>query len=353
MTTDTNKKRSSNRKVIKEHLKRGSPGTRFFIFLIFAAFGFGIFAQHAFNIQKSILNLILPEGYIQRQELKKILNIKGKPAWSRAILQRERDHPTHKEQLFEFVNQDNNERLRAYLLIPKTASTKKLPAVLCIHGHHSTKETVAGIAHSPYNINYGLTLVKENYITLIPDIRYSQDIKGIEDMMGLNLIMYGRSLTGERLKDLLRCIAFLKEHEQVDPDRIGVVGWSMGGGLALYLSAIDERVKLAYVSSYFGNYEQTVMAMRQSTDNYIPGIKKFGELYDVAALIAPRPLLIEHSTKDREFPVEVTKMAFEIVKNKYIRMGKSDKIKLVIREGGHIFYGDQLVPWFNQFFQSK
>ena len=171
--------------------------------------------------------------------------------------------------------------------------------------------------------------------------------------MGLNLLLYGKSLTGERLRDMLRCITFLKNQDQVDPDRIGVVGWSMGGGLALYLSALDERVKLSYISCYFGTYEGTIMAVRQSTDNYVPGIKNFGELSDVAALIAPRPLLIEHGSPDREFPVETVKTAFEQVKNAYAKEGDAEKVKLVIRQGGHRFYGDQLIPWFNQFLKAR
>ena len=349
MTTDRKKNRIIDKKGKKENISKGGCKTHFVFILIVAAFVLGMYAQHAFDVQKRILHLILPKDTIQRQELKKIFNIQGTPEWSGFIVQRERDLPTYKEQLLEFYSKDRNEKVGAYLLVPKTASSRKLPAALCIHGHHSTKETVAGVEPSPYNVTYGYTLVKKNYIVLVPDIRYSQDIKGIEDMMGLNLIMVGKSLTGERIKDLLKCVAFLEEHPQVDPDGIGVVGWSMGGGLALYLSAIDTRVKLAYVSCYFGSFEQTVMAMRQSTDNYVPGIKNFGELYDVAGLIAPRPLFVEHSTKDREFPVEVVKMAFEIVKNKYVKMGEPDKIALVIKEGGHIFYGDQLIPWFNQF----
>jgi len=327
------------------------------IVLVIIAFALGIMVQGKYDLARTFLNGLVSQKSMQRQKLAKIFDFHQKrPAWSRFQIQKETDHPTYTEQLLEFTGQDDNDRLSAYLLIPKSATSatsQKLPAALCIHGHHSTKEDVAGITSSPYNINYGYTLVKEGYIALVPDVRYSQDIWRLEDPVGLNLLLYGKSLTGERLRDMLRCVTFLKNHDQVDPDRIGVVGWSMGGGLALYLCALDERIKLSYISCYFGTYEETVMAVRQSTDNYIPGIKNFGDLPDAAALIAPRPLLIEHGTPDREFPVESVKEAFEKVKDVYAKEGEADKVKLVIRDGGHRFYGDQLIPWFNQFFRAR
>ncbi len=332
--------------------KSNNTSPKYIILFLLIAFGLGVLVQSKFNLRQIIRNGFVSKDTMQRQKLKKIFNIHKIPAWSGVQIKKETEHPTYNEQLIEFFDQENNIRLSSYLLIPKSAKSQKLPAVLCIHGHHSTKENVAGITSSPYNINYGHTLVNNNYITLIPDIRYSQDIWRIEDPMGLNLLLYGKSLAEVRIKDLLRCITYLKHHDQVDHEQIGLIGWSMGGGLALYLSAIDERVKLSYISCYFGTYEKTILAMRQSTDNYIPGIKNFGELYDVAALIAPRPLLIEHGTPDREFPAEIAKMAFEHVKHAYSQRGVKDKTKFVIRKGGHRFYGDQLLPWFNQFFQN-
>lgn len=323
------------------------------LLLVIIAFGLGVLIQGKYSLYQAVCSGFVSQQTMQRKKLKTILNPSGDSAWTRIRIQKTTDHPTYTEQLLEFNGEGKSEPLAAYLLIPKSSTSRKLPAALCIHGHHSTKENVAGITPSPYNINYGYTLVKSGYMALIPDVRYSQDIWRLEDPAGLNLLLLGKSLTGERLSDMLRCITFLRNHDQADPDRIGVVGWSMGGGLALYLSAIDERIKLSYISCYFGTYEGTIMAMRQSTDNYIPGIKTFGELADVASLIAPRPLLIEHGTPDREFPTEIARTAFEQVNNIYTRSGNADKVKLVIREGGHRFYGDQLLPWFNRFFQTR
>lgn len=327
------------------------PNLYLFLFsLIF--FGLGIFLQAKYEVYQKVSRCLVSGEQMQRQKLTKLLLPDQVTAWSEVRVKQDNLRGTYREQLLEFIGQNKNDRLLAYLLIPETSSDSsgKFPAALCIHGHHSTKEEVAGLTPSRYQVNFGHTLVQQNYLTLIPDIRYSQDMRE-EDFMAMSLLVHGKSLGGERVKDLVRCLTFLQNHEQVDQQRVGVVGWSMGGGLALYLSAIDERVKLTYVSCYFGTYDQTILAVRQSSDNYIPGLKAFGELYDVAALIAPRPLFIEHGTPDREFPLESAKMAFEHVKHAYAQFGATEKAQFVIREGGHRFYGDQLLPWYNQFFQ--
>ena len=317
--------------------------------LLLLTFILGTIFQKKLDIWGGFRTFFASSDTIRRQKLRDIFSIQHTPSWSETKILKKTDYPTYQEQLLQFIDKKNKIQLKAYLLKPK-GTNQNLPGILCLHGHHSTKENVAGISPSRFNINYGHTLAKNNYIVLIPEIRYSQDIWREEDPMGMHLLLYGKSLTGERLKDLLRCVSYLKKVDQVDPDRIGVVGWSMGGGLALYLSAIDQRINCSYISCYFGTYEGTIIPVRQSTDNYIPGIKNFGELYDIAALIAPRPLLIEHGKPDREFPVEIAKMAFEHLKNAYSKQGAVNKTKMVIREGGHRFYGDQLLPWFNQYF---
>ena len=114
----------------------------------------------------------------------------------------------------------------------------------------------------------------------------------------------------------------------------------------MYLAAVDDRVKVAAISGYFGTYKDTFMRRRQSTDNYIPGILNFGEMADVACLIAPRPLLIEGGDKDPEFPVVALKdgiARLEICYESY-----QERLKWNVFPGGHRFYGNTFVEWFRK-----
>ena len=70
-------------------------------------------------------------------------------------------------------------------------------------------------------------------------------------------------------------------------------------------------------------------------DNYIPGILEIGEIYDFAASLAPRKLLIESGTKDKIFPIEASKKAHEEIKKVYSLAGAADKLQIDFFEGKH------------------
>jgi dienelactone hydrolase len=232
----------------------------------------------------------------------------------------------------------------AYLLIPHQ-SEKKVAAILALPGHHTTKEEVLGERPSRFGVDYGQKLVKAGFCVLAPDIPFSENM-GVEDHVALNLIMAGSSLTGLRISYLTALIDYLSSLPFIDPQRLGCVGWSMGGGLALYLSALDKRIKVVAISNYLGTYRDTFMKMRQSTDNYIPGILQFGEMADVACLIAPRPLWFENAKQDPEFPQEAFIKSIKGLKNCY--NGHEKHLTWQLISGGHRFEGKGLKEWFKQ-----
>src|SRR5690606_26256518 len=66
---------------------------------------------------------------------------------------------------------------------------------------------------------------------------------------------------GRVIWDASRCIDYLTTLENVDPDRIGCMGHSLGGKMALYAGAFDPRIQVVVVSEPgiglpFSNWEQ-------------------------------------------------------------------------------------------------
>jgi dienelactone hydrolase len=278
---------------------------------------------------------------IQRKELKETLKlIEGK--LSEVVSIEEKDMGSYVRRYLRFRWQDLSSE--AYLLIPHNAKDK-MPIVLALPGHNSSKEEVIGERPSRFGANYGQKLAKAGFCVLAPDIPFSEDMR-IEDHVALNLIMTGSSLTGLRVSYLMALIDYLSSLTFIDPERLGCVGWSMGGALTMYLAALDTRVKVVVISSYFGTYRDTFMRIRQSTDNYIPGILKFGDMAEVACLIAPRPLLIEGGDRDPEFPKEAFRQGIEVLKNCYTGREKYFKWQLI--SGGHRFEGKGIEDWFKQ-----
>ena len=152
----------------------------------------------------------------------------------------------------------------AYLLIPHNVKDK-MPIILALPGHHTSKEEVVGKKPSRFGVNYGQQLAQADFCVLAPDIPFSDDMQ-VEDHVALNLIMAGSSITGMRVSYLKALIDYLSSLSFIDPERLGCMGWSMGGALTMYLAAMDKRVKVVAISNYFGTYRDTFMRRRQTTD---------------------------------------------------------------------------------------
>lgn len=287
------------------------------------------------------LKLPLTTKAMQRRELQKTLHLTKREFAEIAIIE-EKDMGSYVQRHLRFRWQGfPNE---AYLLIPHKIGDK-MPTILALPGHHTSKEEVIGNKPSRFGVDYGKKLAIAGFCVFIPDIPFSDDMR-VEDHIALNLIMTGSSLTGLRVSYLRDLIDYLTSLSFIDPERLGCVGWSMGGALAMYLAAVDKRVKVVAISSYFGTYRDTFMRVRSSTDNYVPGILNFGDMADVACLIAPRPLFIEGGDSDPEFPREAFIKGIEEVKKCY--EGHDERLTWMLIPGGHRFQGKGLEGWFNK-----
>jgi dienelactone hydrolase len=278
----------------------------------------------------------------KREELKRILGIEEIGDWPEITLLKREKGDGIERRLIGFVSQDGL-LITAYLLIPEIPRDR-YPIIIAIHGHGSSKEEVCGMVDLGNRADYGIRLAKEGFIVLAPDVRVSKDGRE-EDLYSLSLILYGKTLNGIRLLDILAFLRYATNLPEVDKERIGCIGWSLGGALAMYLAACDERIKAVYISGYYCSFS-SIMARRHSTDNYIPGILSFGDMDEVASLIIPRPIFIESGEKEVWFPIELTKEVVLRLKDRYQKAGFHKRIEWRIFPGGHIFLGDEMVEWF-------
>ena len=93
-------------------------------------------------------------------------------------------------------------------------------------------------------------------------------------------------------------------------------------------------------SSYFCSFDDCIGAMHHCACNYVPNIRLFFDMGDMAGLIAPRPLVIVSDIIDPIFPHSGVHKAFKEAQRLYEGAGAADKIKLVVGDGGHRFYAD-------------
>ena len=61
----------------------------------------------------------------------------------------------------------------------------------------------------------------------------------------------------------------------------------------MFSAALEPRIRAAFISGYLNTFRDSIMSLSHCIDNYVPGILNWAEMYDVAGLIAPRPLFAE------------------------------------------------------------
>ncbi len=251
-----------------------------------------------------------------------------------------------------------------YLLRPIEAPNHRLPLVLTPHGHGKLgKKTYVGISESESDRqqmeegerDIALQAVRAGYIAIAPDMRGFASLRLQDDIekdannscqtLQLRAYMFGRTLIGDRVWDIQRLIDWATQRDDVDPDRIVITGNSGGGTVTLFSAAMDERIRVAVPGSYFCTFKDSILAIRHCACNYVPGLGRIAEMWDVAGLIAPRPFLAVTGREDRIFPVHATQYAFQRLQQVYKLFGAQDQCGLSIGEGGHRYYKKDVWPF--------
>jgi dienelactone hydrolase len=237
-------------------------------------------------------------------------------------------------------NIESGERISAYVLIPKAVSGK-VPAVFCHHQHAGNyeigKSEVVGIAGDP-NQAYAKELAERGYIVFAPDAigfeeRNRGDISGIGQYIELaKRIVEGETLLAKALHDISVGIDYLISRDDVDRQRIGFIGHSYGGRMAIWTPAFDERIKVSVSSCGCIPYRYSLTRDTGIQLEFcIPGIMQWGDIDDVVRLVEPSSLLIIAAGNDKwsrgaQAVYDYAKFAF-----------KQGELKLKMFEGGHTF----------------
>jgi dienelactone hydrolase len=258
-------------------------------------------------------------------------------------------------------------RLPFILLRPKNVAA---PAALVIapHGHSKNTELYAGIYHSEKEResgeegerNVAIQAVKEGYFAIAPTTRGFGETRTSGDIekdatsscrvLLLHDIMVGRTPIGDRVWDMSRLIDWALENLPVNPARIVMTGNSGGGTVTLFAAACDTRISVAVPSSYFCTFTGSIGSLRHCECNYVPDILQYGEMADVAGLIAPRPFCAVNGQLDQIFPIDETRKAFDHLKQIYTAAGVSGNCELYVGAEGHRYYKDGVWPFVHKHF---
>ena len=148
--------------------------------------------------------------------------------------------------------------------------------------------------------------------------------------------LIGDSFARYRVFDGIRSIDYLQSRQDVDPQRIGCAGCSGGGTLTAYISALDERVKVAMAACYINSWQDLLAGPGpQDGEQVFPRFLAEGlDIPDFVEAFAPKPFLIE-STQLDFFPLAGAERAYKEAKRFYSVFGAEDHISWFVGPGGH------------------
>lgn len=234
------------------------------------------------------------------------------------------------------------------------------PVVLTIHGHcEKGKElTVGEIDDDRAEIteerrDFARQAVKRGYAALAPDMRAFGELAGpnleAEGYRSCTRLqktaqLFGRTLAGERTWDVLCLADFIEREPTLETNRIAITGHSGGAAVSLFATALDDRLAPVVLNAYFCTFEDSIVAIDHCECNYVPGILRLGEMWDIAGAIAPRPLAVVTGDDDPIFPVEGTRRAFTQLQEIYRNAGAKDACELSVGSGAHRYYPDHVWP---------
>lgn len=228
----------------------------------------------------------------------------------------------------------------ANLYVPKQREGK-LPAILYVCGHARVVEDGISFGNKTGYQHHGAWYARSGYVCLIIDTIQLGEIEGIhhgtyrEGMWWWN--NRGYTPAGVEAWNGIRALDYLQSRDEVDPERIGITGRSGGGAYSWWVAALDERIKAAVPVAGITSMRNHVV------DNCIEGhcdcmYMVNSEAWDfplLAALVAPRPLLISNTDKDTIFPLDGVVDVYNKTRRIYKLLGAEQNIGLNIAEGPH------------------
>lgn len=246
-----------------------------------------------------------------------------------------------------------DETLSAYLYVPhQKGPVKKLPAMLVLHGTDPLgKKAVSGLSSRP-NRAYAKELAQRGYVVIAPDYPSFGDLKDYD----FENDRYA-SGTMKAIFDHIRCVDLLQSRKDVDPERIGVIGHSLGGHNAIFVGAFDPRLKVIVSScgwTLFDYYNAGDEVTKKyggklgpwAQTRYMPLVKDKYELnadkipfdFDEAiATLAPRPFFSNSPIGDGNFDVKGVRKGILEISKVYKLFNAENNLQVSYPDAGHDF----------------
>ena len=299
-----------------------------------------------------------------------------------ADIVRREDHGDYVQEYVTFQTTPDV-RVPAYVLVPKKGA-RPAPGIVALHCHGGFyvwgKEKLVETAHEhpalteyKQELYHGRSiasdLARRGYVVIVIDAFYwgerrmvldddpasyrepsrmtKEDVSNFnrrsqqgEQLVARSLFTAGITWPGVALWDDLRTVDYLASRPEVDPARLGCVGLSMGGYRSFLLAALEPRIKVGVDVGWMTSLGTQIRKHVVNTVGFsfhIAGLYRYLDLPDLAALIAPRRLMVINGSQDSLFAPDGVRAAFEKIEACFRKAGVAERQQCRLYDTPHEF----------------
>lgn len=288
------------------------------------------------------------------------------------VVARERDGALTREKVF--FNSEPGQRVAMLIVQPEARAARPRPVVLVLHGTRGRKEGMDSLLRE---------LASRGFVACATDARHHGELAKLdyeEAIIRAYRSGQGHPWLYETVTDTLRALDYLQTRPEIDGERIGMMGISMGGMNTWLTAAADPRVKVAVpcigvtsfryqldtgkirprtdtlprfhqaVAAALGEKEVNGRVAREAWNQVLPGILDRFDCPRMLEAIAPRPLLILNGERDDRCPLEGVRRCYAAAEAEYRKQQAGDRLKMIIApDTGHAVTPEQraaALDWF-------
>jgi len=279
----------------------------------------------------------------RRKELYSLLG--DLPARDRAIQAQQVRKDEKQSYILEVLLLDLNgvEQVPAYMTRPKHCQPP-LPAVLYNHAHGGQYEIGKEefIRHRDFfqEPPYAEAFARMGIAGLCIDAWNFGERRGrTESELFKEMLWNGQVLWGMMVYDSLRAVDYLVSRPDVDANRVGTLGLSMGSTMAWWIAALDTRIAVTVDLCCLTDFDALVQTRGLDGHGiyyYVPSLLKHFSTAEINALIAPRPHLSLAGNYDPLTPPHGLDRIDAELRKVYADLGASEAWKMVRYGVGHM-----------------
>jgi hypothetical protein len=251
----------------------------------------------------------------------------------------------------------------ANLFLPKN-SPQPAPTILyeCGHWRLVTNGISYGNKAAAVYQGDGAWFARNGYVCLVLDTVLAGEVQGIHTGTRDQGLWWwnsrGYTPAGVEAWFGIRALDYLSTRPEVDTNRFGITGHSGGGAYSWAVTALDDRIKVAAPLAGMADLHAHVVEgiMDSHCDCNFPINYYRWDFPQIAALAAPRPLLIGGTDRDGLFNLENTLRIHDKVRRLYQLHKATDKLGLILAPGGHDETPElqlAVLRWFNRHLKGE